>query len=767
MSDTPKTFIERALPLVRRGYYVFPLSSDGRKIPLIADWPNQATNVGSILVNWSQEWPDANVGCIGRYVCCLDDDRGDLAERYERETGKKFPHTYTVITSVKSTGMHGKHHHFLETPESIEMGSRRLPAVFDFQADWGHQFVGPYSVHKSGWVYAPEDPKAKLIPIPADVLEWIDDVSPKPKEHTEDSTLIISSEWSPEKWIDHYNNVFTLGANGVSSICPLTYSGPATGHKHTNSTETGFRFDRGHPEFHCFSTDPDDNGKPHDMASFGDVVRHLNQYHTPYPGKIWEKTPEQEEAYQAELADIMEAMGVEPVIDLPEAEVGETVRLDNDGTRYVEREGQRVNVADEPEPEPEPKEEPEPEPKEEPETPAPAMRAWGAFPEEALYGYLGSLARKLESPLGYAYPTTLAVYAGRWARLGTRTVRGNIFVIDLGDTSTGKTRTQNRALYVIRNYSEDGGDLRTFSQGIGSGEGLVQALGGKPDKDIEPFERLCALPCLLHQDETRELFGKMAIDGSSLPYKLNRLYDNDDVAGATKKGSVTAFAKASFLGGLTVASPAEFAEMFGKSTVTGLYVRFIYGYTEGGWRFHDEWEEFDAVPPEIHEPVVTKFTPEIFKMKEDWEMVDQKERGQRLSQLALRVAAITASANGDEVVTPECMKAALRLMEWQQEIRDVFKPSHGDSMGGKYSEFIMEEAWSHIDTEGFIPFQWRDAYRRNRWFAKDGSQLKRQRDHLVEVGMLIKVDVPKSKALWYRAAKYSREWPGGAKAVRV
>jgi hypothetical protein len=143
-------------------------------------------------------------------------------------------------------------------------------------------------------------------------------------------------------------------------------------------------------------------------------------------------------------------------------------------------------------------------------------------------------------------------------------------------------------------------------------------------------------------------------------------------------------------------------------------------------------------------------------MKEDWEMADQTERGQRLSQLALRVAAITSAANSDSEVTPTCMKAALKLMEWQQELREVFKPSQGDSMGGKYSEMIMNEAWRHVDANGdFVPFPWREVSRRNHWYAKDGIVVAKQLDNLLKEGYIIEVEHPKKRL--YRASQWSRE----------
>jgi hypothetical protein len=754
-SSIPKTFKERALPLIRRGIWVIPLVPKNKNA-LIQDWPNRASNNPKQIEEWFSHWPDANVGCVATMgFCFLDDDRGDLRDRIERETGKQFPITFTVETSVKSTGVRGKHFYFKSTTRSLILGHRASPGSFDFQAEDGFQVVGPYSVHPSGTIYSPVDENAKIAEIPDWLCDWIEENTPKKaKSECRGDGPMASEDFDYGDWLDHYSDAFSTSQDGewhVTSICPLTYTGEGTGHQHSGSTKTGFRFGRQTPEFHCFSTDPDENGNPHEEASFGDVVRHLNKHHDRYPGKIWQESTEADDDW-AEIDDddgapegTQQDEGGQLAAFL-EAEPQQQASNTNEKEKCY-RDNCQCGLEHPPITDSSPETDDTPEPAKE--------RQFGKFPENAMYGYLGELARRLECPLGYAYPALLAVYASRWIGLGTRTVRPNLPVLLLGDTSTGKTRTQNRALATCVSDSAP----RVVDSAFGSGEGLLVALGAKADKDIDGCERHGALPVLLWQDETRELFGKMAIDNSSLPYKLNRLFEYDDVGGSTKKGKLTAFAKASFLGGLTVESPAEFADIFGKGTVTGLYVRFIYGYAESGFRFDDKWEEFEKVPPEIRKPSQVKFTAGAFDMKEQWEAASPKERGQRLGQLALRVAAVTAAANGDSEVGEPCMRAALRFMEWQQEIRSVYKPSRADSMGGRYSEMIMEEAWRHKNEKGeFVPFLWREAYRRNRWFAKDSSQIIRQRDNLLKLGMLIKVDDPKRpKLIQYRAARWSQD----------
>jgi len=150
------------------------------------------------------------------------------------------------------------------------------------------------------------------------------------------------------------------------------------------------------------------------------------------------------------------------------------------------------------------------------------------------------------------------------------------------------------------------------------------------------------------------------------------------------------------------------------------------------------WEELEKVSPETRPPNKNVRVPkEIFAMKNTWEMIDPKSRGQRLSQNALRIALVTAAANGDADITPEGVRDALLFCEWQEALRSVYKPSRAESPGGKLSEAIMEEAWRHVDEEGnFAWFTWREAYRHNHWERQDGVALNKQRDHLRKNGLL-------------------------------
>jgi P4 family phage/plasmid primase-like protien len=106
----------------------------------------------------------------------------------------------------------------------------------------------------------------------------------------------VHKDFDAGKWWDHYAPVFhyveTHNNWLVTNICPPTYEGEdSPGHRHTGSALSGFRFDRGRCEFHCFSD--------HDQMSFGQVMKHIHkQGFPPYQGPIWDYSEIDEEIAQ-------------------------------------------------------------------------------------------------------------------------------------------------------------------------------------------------------------------------------------------------------------------------------------------------------------------------------------------------------------------------------------------------------------------------------------------------------------------------------------
>ena len=175
--------------------------------------------------------------------------------------------------------------------------SRKTPA------DHPDILVRPWRV--SYWESVPP----KIISVTHSCLESVAALAPQREESQTGNKgrgLPLHPDFDEEAYWSHYEDVFVRTGtvhNGyqVTNICPITYVGEGTGHHHTGSTLTGIRFSEGAPEFHCFSDD-------HSHLSHGDMTRHLNQYHEPYPGPIWDHSEEDDHSDFAEPVDYEDAV---------------------------------------------------------------------------------------------------------------------------------------------------------------------------------------------------------------------------------------------------------------------------------------------------------------------------------------------------------------------------------------------------------------------------------------------------------------------------
>jgi hypothetical protein len=268
-----KSFRDIALPLITRGLYVFPLSSDGRKVPLIKDWPNMASNSMQHILYWDAAYDrDINVGVVARGVCILDDDRGDLAGIILKETGFKLPTTYAVKTSVKkSTGLRGMHYYFRETPESLICGFRKKAGVYDFQCEH-HQVVGAGSRHHSGLIYEEVDPSREILPCPTPLVSWIFRTADAPKrpEHSGSrDRFVVHEDFDFDDMCQHYEPIFHIVGSENDYHWPDPC--PWTDHRHENSPKTGFYWDGSNLGWSDFVTTCEGNGK-----KIGDAIHYLN-----------------------------------------------------------------------------------------------------------------------------------------------------------------------------------------------------------------------------------------------------------------------------------------------------------------------------------------------------------------------------------------------------------------------------------------------------------------------------------------------------------
>ncbi|HWH57174.1 MAG TPA: bifunctional DNA primase/polymerase [Terriglobales bacterium] len=150
-----------------RGWRLFPVQGCGKK-PLIADWPNKATEDQHHLTTWAKQFPGCNWGMAtgagsGVFVLDVDGEHRLQSILQFEQAGRRLPRTLTANTGKGS-------HLYFRWPESGEIrnSASKLGSGLDIRATGGYVVVPP-SVHPSGNVYEFVD---ESVPI-AEAPEWL------------------------------------------------------------------------------------------------------------------------------------------------------------------------------------------------------------------------------------------------------------------------------------------------------------------------------------------------------------------------------------------------------------------------------------------------------------------------------------------------------------------------------------------------------------------------------------------------------------------
>ena len=149
------------------------------------------------------------------------------------------------------------------------------------------------------------------------------------------------------------------------------------------------------------------------------------------------------------------------------------------------------------------------------------------------------------------------------------------------------------------------------------------------------------------------------------------------------------------------------------------------------WDWDDQWE--DTAIPVKRAPKLSNIPAEVYAMKKAWQEKDPHNR-RRLGEIALRVALVTASANEDVRITEECMAAALRFCEWQQQIRAWYKPSESDDKDGLCQEAVVRAITQWVDKDGWT--KWKKAKDSGNLYRHTAPRLNRVFKSMIEAGML-------------------------------
>ncbi len=657
------SFLSIATPFVELGIPVFPLTPKTKIPPSGFHFLEEATIDPGKVASWNDENPDYNVALLANgEFCFLEFDVAKGMSAAAAEMEHEIPLTRTQV-SGKGFG----HYIFRHTERSRALGNRsvNLPEGgewFSFRA--GNKYlVGAGSLHPNGSYYQTKR-DIEPIPMPDWLCGFVERHSTPAKPAACDNAVVVADDFDFEDLTDFYG----IGIVGEEDdVWQVVEECPGVGYRHSGSTLTAFYWDGSSLGWSCFAQECPLHGK-----SIGQVIAFLNaQKGEPYRGIIWEKRDDEllDSKWDIESLDDDEPHAEAPEsVPVPSPAAVEARKHDNytDGLDELIKE-QKLNgeiawTAEDFQPKPAAIAIIDPEKHEGLEFPG----------DCAMYGRLAAIAERRERlQLGWLYPSLLIVAANLDIEDADHHVRANEYGALIGGVHTGKNAHMEVALASIRIPDRES---VVMEDAPGSHSGLMNQLS-----EDEP------LPRLLFLDELINVFNACAIQGSNLPAMLCSLWNKDKVGGSVKKGRQVVYGKLSMLGGLAINDAADFSRVFGAHSVKGLYDRFIFGYSEKHLKFRPT-----NIEPECFDPKPVHFPQWVWDAKDEW-IGDDLGRG-RLSEHALRIALITAACNGDAEVTKPCLEAAFRFCEWQERLRQVFRPGLAETKDAE----AFEAVWSAL-----------------------------------------------------------------------
>jgi hypothetical protein len=135
-----KDFLTYALKYAQKlGLRVIPLVP-GKKIPLIPNWPNEATTDEAKIREWWAKWPNANIGIVtgqyrDGYFYVLDFDPRNGGDWFADVAEDVLPPTWVVHTPS------GGRHYYYRSPEPLR--SAKLPDGVDLKGAGGYVVAPP------------------------------------------------------------------------------------------------------------------------------------------------------------------------------------------------------------------------------------------------------------------------------------------------------------------------------------------------------------------------------------------------------------------------------------------------------------------------------------------------------------------------------------------------------------------------------------------------------------------------------------------------
>ncbi len=441
-------------------------------------------------------------------------------------------------------------------------------------------------------------------------------------------------------------------------------------------------------------------------AGIGKLIKKLNETHEPYRDAIWVKMP---------VEDLLDAFGAMEFDD--SAVDSDAPAAPPEGDRREPEVGEALD---------------------------PALE----FPEECLYGKAGEMARKMNTPLGLAYPALVTAFSVLPRADEMLQTRLNLYCGLIAAPEMGKNESIKRGLIFAGLVK----DVDFKRSPIGGDAQLTALLGDKPGKKKSDPRDRGPERMLLVNNELTDVLKKTGIDNSTLGSRLCDLWDENDYTKPVDRQLITVDCRLSWMGGI----PADekkadrFTELFGVETNHGLYPRFIFGYYGGEWTFvryempepltndGDAADAFATANGGL--AVVSSIDPEARKLLDEW-TPNIVGKG-RLKYNLMKWAILTAAINGEHRVTTACARKAIRMFDWQVAIRRKFQPGEADDhnreaqMADRLIQALKDYGADGTNPDKFV--SWKRIAHDRKWATKiDPSIILRVIQNLDKMGTIL------------------------------
>lgn len=289
------------------------------------------------------------------------------------------------------------------------------------------------------------------------------------------------------------------------------------------------------------------------------------------------------------------------------------------------------------------------------------------MPKTVLDGRLGEYCERFmieRFPIAYAWPALVTIASALVLRRGEQ--RLNLYTALSGPVGTGKTQAINAAKKLLG-----------IDEPI-----LMSVMAGSAESLMKYMDDANGGARLFSPDELSHMLEKAGIQNASYASVLSRAWSESNFTILMQGKQRAHFnGSLSILGGIV---DDRFEELFSRATTAGLYDRFAFGACPGGFEF--DYSPFDF-GVQSYEPEEVYIAPEVWKEKSLW----RKDITSRITEIAIRVAAICASFDGRSLLKAEELGPALEFARYQQRIRKLLKPNEGENLEGKVTYKILSQ----------------------------------------------------------------------------